>query len=366
MLGKTSGSRRGRYQPCLSRQRVEGARRRRELLGERVSVCIFSLLIASTFVTVTGCKERQLAQRIPLPPAVESTEANPDAVPSAGAVTGEFEPAAFSIEFDADNALVQIALGDAKASLGDLLHQAYEKDPETTRGAVRQWLTDDNVLTPVEMSSLLDDVWGQDEGKASEVLRPWFVARMKLGLADIPALLTKAWTYDPEKTREVLRTWGKDHGFFDSADAQALSEYGFTRRDDAPRFAKAVPDIVDAPPVVGVSPSASPEGDPVPVKVCWASNRWIDAKALRFRRDDARLAARRNGPVSLAARSTSEAAIEVVVDEGIDLPENWVQVLDEDFVALAAAYRKVPVPDRDTDEWKNLLGIGVLPAYLSL
>ena len=347
---------------ALRRRDVQpGARRRAVVLGVVV-------LVASGMVAVGGCEKRE-RPGAPAPPAGKpavSTPATAKAPASSANSAGEF-----TIEVDAAGEVVRVVgKKDGKAPLTTILEKAYQTDKQATGKTVKSWMTDNDVLTTQDVRDLLEASWQKDSKEATQALRSWFVERMTLEISDIPALLTKAWDYDQGNTRDILRTWGDSYGFVDVSDAESLDRHKFVVADDIDQIRKAVRDHHGSnwTKVAGIPlATATPEGaEEISVKISWASQRWIGSKELRFRSDDERFSAKENMVITLAPRNLPSAGIPVVVTYGVDLPEDWVQVQDEDFVAIAAKLREVPVPERSSDEWDNLLRLGVVSGSVYL
>jgi hypothetical protein len=277
----------------------------------------------------------------------------------------------FAVEVDAAKEAVKVvASKEATAPLSSILDQAYKKDKSVTSKTVKSWVTDNDVLSAQDVRDLLEASWNKDSAKATDVLRPWFVEKMTLEISDIPALLTKAWGYDMGATRDVLRTWGDGRGFVDVSDSEALARHKFVVADDVDQIRKAVREYHgnNWTQVAGVPVGAKgAEGGAkeLQVQISWAASRWIGPKEIRFSASNNKeLAAKLNTPVTVAPRNLPDAGIPVVLDAAVDLPENWVQVQDADFVVLAAKTREVPAPERNSKEWKSLLGLGVIPGSL--
>ncbi len=361
-------------QECRTRFGIEQGTRRRVVAA--VVLCLVVLGLASG----SGCKKRERPGR-PVPSPGAKAPGKPDAkAPAERELPSEVKKAPepkstkpstvteFTIEIDRTDEVVKVVgKKAAQAPLGAILEQAYQTDQKTTSKVVKSWMTDKDILSTADVRDLLEASWNKDSKEATKVLRSWFVERMTLEISDIPALLTKAWGHDPGNTRDVLRTWGDSYGFVDISDADTLARHKFVVADDVDQIRKAVRDFHgnNWTAVAGV-PLATRAPEEVPVQISWASRRWIGSKELRFRVGDERLAQKQNMLITLAPKNLPDAGIPVVVDCGVDLPENWVQVQDEDFVTIVAKWREVAMPERNSKQWKKFLRLGVVPGSVYL
>jgi len=332
-----------------------------------VALAVVVLIAAVGVASMAGCRKGERPPRKPAPVTVKS-----DADAEAGSAMAAREDAK-DLSFRSDAARETgnvVGEEQAEAPLDDILDQAYQADKVVTRKVVKTWVTDNEILDVEDVRDLLDGSWKRDPAEVTQVIRPWFMERAKVEVADIPLLLTQAWQHEEAGTRGVLRDWGGGHGFIDVTDPAALTEHKFVMADDVGQIRQAVREyhennwtqVAGAP----IAVAASTTGEAISVKVSWASRRWISPRALRFRSGDVRFEERRKSIVSLTPADMPEAGMPVVVDIGVDLHENWVQVQDEDFVELAAHRRGTDVPVRGTRHWRKLLGLGVIEGTVYL
>lgn len=333
-----------------------------------VVLTIFGLTIVGLLAS-TGCQKQGRPKAPgPAPAAAQTAKESktppaPEASPAASVNAG---PEGLGVQIDSAKQTVNVvASKQASAPLSDLLDRAAKANKEATGKAVKTWAAQSDVLSAQDVRDLLEASWNKDSAKATEVLRPWFVEKMTLEISDIPTLLTKAWEYDSNATRGVLRSWGDGYGFLDVSDSDAVTRHKFVAAEDVDQIRKAVREYhgnnwtqVAGIPLTGAAPGGATE---LLVQISWASHKWIGEKEMRFSSSNTKLLnTKLNSAVTLAPRNLPDAGIPVVVDSAVDMPEDWVQVRDEDFIALAAKSRNVNVPERGSKEWRSLLGLGVL------